>query len=48
MQMETKSKDMTEEMNSTIAKLNEEASALESEKEKKSVSVGSFLFTPHC
>ncbi len=48
LQMETKSKDMTEEMNSTIAKLNEEASALESEKEKKSVSVGSFLFTPHC
>ena len=44
LQMESKSKEMTEEMNKTIVKLNEEASALEVEKEKKSVS--SFLLCP--
>ncbi len=36
--METKSKEMSEEMDLTIKKLNEEASALEEEKGKKSVS----------
>jgi len=40
--METKSKEMAEEMDNTIVKLNEEASALESEKEKKSVSLHNF------
>ena len=38
LQMENKSKEMAEEMNKTIEKLNVEASALEEEKEKKSVS----------
>lgn len=38
LQMEGKSKEMAEEMNQTIEKLNQEASALESEKEKKAVS----------
>lgn len=38
--MESKSKEMTEEMNKTIEKLNREASALEVEKEKKIVSSG--------
>lgn len=36
--MENKSKEMAEEMNQTIEKLNVEASALEVEKEKKAVS----------
>ena len=37
-QMEHKSKDLSEEMNKTIQKLNDEASALIEEKEKKAVS----------
>ena len=37
--MESKSKEMAAEMDKTIEKLNEEASALEEEKEKKAVSV---------
>ena len=39
LQIENKSKEMAEEMNMTIEKLNMEASALEEEKEKKAVSI---------
>lgn len=40
--MEGKSREMAEEMNRTIEKLNREASALEVEKEKKAVSICKF------
>lgn len=41
LQLEDKGKEMTDELKGAIDKLNEEASALEVEKEKKEVSVAS-------